>query len=240
MSGKVLIYGGSGAVGRATAKILRESGYDLHLVGSNAEKLQKAADEFDADMTVADIKNPDSFSKVAKEAGKELSGLIYAVGTINLKSLRRMSEEDFLNDFKTNAIGAALAVQSSLASLKKHRGSSVVLYSSVAVQQGLSMHSSLSMAKGAVEGLVRSLSAELAPDIRVNGIAPSLLEDSTLSSEILKDEKMIESMAKTHALGRLGKAEDIANLTHFLISENSSWITGQIMGVDGGRSVIQV
>lgn len=240
MSRKVLIYGGSGAVGSASARFLKESGYELHLVGSNEEKLKAISEELGATMTVADLRDPASFSTVAEESGKELAGLIYAVGTINLKSIRRLGEEDFLDDFRINAIGAALAVQSSLSALKKHKGSSVVLYSSVAVQQGLSMHASLSMSKGAVEGLVRSLSAELAPDIRVNGIAPSLLENSNLSAGILRDEKTVNSMAKTHALGRLGRAEDIGNLTSFLISDKSSWITGQIMGVDGGRSIIQV
>lgn len=238
MSGKVLIYGGSGAVGSELARILKAKGYDLHLVGSDKEKLEKIADELAADMTLADVNDPSSFNKVSKEAGKELAGLVYAVGTINLKSIRRLEEEDFLNDFKINAMGAALAVKNSMTALKKGKGS-VVLYSSVAVGQGLSMHASLSMCKGAVEGLVRSLSAELAPNIRVNAIAPSLLEDSSLSSAILKDEKAIENMAATHALKRLGRADDIAKMTAFLISEDSSWVTGQIIGVDGGRSVIQ-
>lgn len=241
MGGKILIYGGSGAVGSETARILKEKGHDLHLVGSNEEKLKKIADELGASMTVADLKDPSSFETVAKEAGKELDGLIYAVGTINLKSLRRLSEEDFLNDFKLNAMGAALAVQNSLTALKKSKNKpAIVLYSSVAVQQGLSMHASLSMCKGAVEGLTRSLAAELAPSIRVNAIAPSLLGDSTLSSGILKDEKSIEKMSGTHALQRLGSAKDIANLTSYLISNDSDWMTGQIIGLDGGRSVIQV
>lgn len=145
-----------------------------------------------------------------------------------------------MNDFKLNALGAALAIKSSLNALKKSKlGSSIVLYSSVAVGQGLSMHASLSMSKGAIEGLTRSLAAELAPNIRVNAIAPSLLTDSTLSSLILKDEKSIETMASSHALKRLGSPKDIARLTSFLISQDSTWITGQVMGVDGGRSVIQ-
>lgn len=239
MNGKVLIYGGSGTVGSKSAKILKEKGYDIHLVGSNKEKLEKVANELEADFTLADLKDSSSFEKISKEAGKELVGLIYAVGTINLKSLRRLDEEDFLNDFKMNAMGAALAVKSSMSALKKGKAS-IVLYSSVAVSQGLSMHASLSMSKGAVEGLVRSLSAELAPNIRVNAIAPSLLSDSSLSKGILKDEKAIESMAKTHALQRLGRGEDIARMTSFLVSKDSDWITGQIIGVDGGRSVIQV
>lgn len=221
MSGKVLIYGGSGAVGSASARILKERGFDLHLAGSNREKLERVANELGAGMSVADIRDPESFKRVSEEAGKELAGLVYAVGTINLKSIRRLEEDDFMNDFRMNALGAALAVKAALPALKKHQGSSVVLYSSVAVQQGLAMHASLSMAKGAVEGLVRSLAAELAPGIRVNGIAPSLLQNSELSSAILKGQ------------------EDIANLTAFLISNKADWLTGQIIGVDGGRSVIQ-
>lgn len=239
MSGKVLIYGGSGAVGSASARILKERGFDLHLAGSNREKLERVANELGAGMSVADIRDPESFKRVSEEAGKELAGLVYAVGTINLKSIRRLEEDDFMNDFRMNALGAVLAVQAALPALKKHQGSSVVLYSSVAVQQGLAMHASLSMAKGAVEGLVRSLAAELAPGIRVNGIAPSLLQNSELSSAILKGQEDIDGMAKTHALKRLGEPEDIANLTAFLISNKADWLTGQIIGVDGGRSVIQ-
>ena len=240
MSGKILIYGGSGAVGSESARLLKERGYDLHLVGSTEEKLKKVADELGASFTVADLNDPDSFKKVSEEAGKELAGLIYAVGTINLKSIRRLTDEDFLDDFKLNALGAARAVQASLGALKKGKStSSVVLYSSVAVGQGLAMHASLSMCKGAVEGLTRSLAAELAPGIRVNAIAPSLLGDSPLSSGILRDEKTVDSMAKTHALKRLGTAADIAKLTAFLISDDADWVTGQVMGVDGGRSVIQ-
>lgn len=239
MSGKVLIYGGSGAVGSASARILKDMGFDLHLTGSNREKLERVANELGAGMSVADIRDPESFERVSEEAGKELAGLVYAVGTINLKSIRRLKEDDFMNDFRMNALGAVLAVQAALSALKRHQGSSVVLYSSVAVKQGMAMHASLSMAKGAVEGLVRSLAAELAPGIRVNGIAPSLLQNSELSSAILKGQEDIDGIAKIHALKRLGEPEDIANLTAFLISNKADWLTGQIIGADGGRSVIQ-
>lgn len=227
-------------MGSESAKLLKDKGYDLHLVGSNKEKLEEIANSLNASFSVADLRDSSSFERISEEAGKELAGLIYAVGTINLKSIRRLEEEDFMNDFKLNALGAALAIKSSLNALKKSKlGSSIVLYSSVAVGQGLSMHASLSMSKGAIEGLTRSLAAELAPNIRVNAIAPSLLTDSTLSSLILKDEKSIENMASSHALKRLGSPKDIARLTSFLISQDSTWITGQVMGVDGGRSVIQ-
>lgn len=239
MSGKVLIYGGSGAVGAASARLLKEMGYELHLVGSTEEKLKKVADELGAGMSVADIRDPEAFKRVSEEAGKELAGLVYAVGSINLKSIRRLEETDFLNDFRLNALGAVLAVQAAIPALRKHSGSSVVLYSSVAVQQGMTMHASLSMSKGAVEGLVRALAAELAPHIRVNGIAPSLIQNSELSKAILKSQDTADSIAKTHAMKRLGKPEDVAGLTSFLISDKADWITGQIISVDGGRSVIQ-
>lgn len=238
MSGKVLIYGGSGAVGAESARILKDRGYQIHLVGLNKEALEKLADELGAGFTLGDVNDESTFERANEDVGKELDGLIYAVGTINLKSIRRLEEEEFLNDFKINALGAALATKASITALKKGKGS-IVLYSSVAVSQGLSMHASLSMAKGAVEGLVRALSAELAPAVRINAIAPSIIADSDLSSHILKDERTIENMEKTHALKRLGKAKDIAEMTSFLISDSSSWITGQIFGVDGGRSTIQ-
>ncbi len=240
MSGKVLIYGGSGAVGSASARLLKEMGYDLHLVGSKEEKLSSLAKELGVGMSLLDLRDPASFRRATEEAGKELAGLIYAVGTINLKSLRRLDEADFLADFRLNALGAALALKEAITPLKKHPGSAVVLYSSVAVRQGMAMHASLSMAKGAVEGLVRSMAAELAPQIRVNGIAPSLLRDSELSSAILSTPQAAEPLARAHALKRLGTAGDVASLTAFLISEQAAWITGQIFNVDGGRSVIQV
>lgn len=215
-------------------------GYSVHLAGLKEETLKPIAEELSAGMSIADVRDPDSFKRVTQEAGNDLTGLIYAVGSINLKSFRRFEEQDFLDDFRMNALGAALAVQAAVPTLKKNQGSSVVLYSSVAVRQGMTMHASLSMAKGAVEGLVRSLAAELSPQIRVNGIAPSLIQDSELSAALIRNQETADAMAKTHAMKRLGKAQDVAGLTAFLISENAQWITGQIIGVDGGRSVIQV
>lgn len=239
--GKILIYGASGAVGSKSARLLKEKGYTLHLVGKTKEKIEQLAQELNATYTVIDIKQPSAFATVSKEAGSELVGLIYAIGTINLKSIRRLEEQEFLTDFQLNAMGAALAVQHALDALKKGNSpTSIVLYSSVAVQQGLAMHASLSMAKGAVEGLTRALAAELAPDIRVNAIAPSILQNSTMSSKILRNEKAIQNLENVHALKRLGTADDIAKLTVFLITESSNWMTGQVIGIDGGRSVIQV
>jgi len=239
MANKILIYGGSGGIGSSTARLLRERGHDLHLVGRNEESLGVLADELDSGYTVGDVvADPDVFSRASQEAGKELGGLVYAIGTINLRSLQRLSESDLLQDFQVNAMGAALAVQAALPALKKSsEGSSVVLYSSVAAKQGFSLHASIGMAKGAVSGLTLSLAAELAPRVRVNAIAPSLTQ-TPLAAGILTNDAVVAGIAKQHAMERLGTPEDIAALTAFLLSREASWMTGQILSVDGGRSTI--
>lgn len=234
---KVLIYGGSGAVGSALARKLKGQGYQLHLAGGNEDSLKALALETNATYTPGNILEESFVQKVMSEVGDELGGLVYAIGTINLKSIRRLTKEDFLQDFSLNAIGAALAVQGALPALKKGgSGSSVVLISSIAASRGFPMHASISMAKGAVEGLTVALAAELAPTIRVNAIAPSLLENSKLSASVLGNEDSRDKMARQHPLGRLGQPEDIAAMAAFLLSKEAGWISGQIIGVDGGKS----
>lgn len=239
MADKIVIFGGSGGIGSATARLLHGAGNDLHLVGRNSRGLQALAEELGATTTIGDVTDPALFNEVAEVVGKECAGMVYAVGTINLGSLQRLTSEDFLKDFQVNAAGAALAVKALLPALKRSTSpSSVVFYSSVAVAQGFAFHASIGMAKGAIEGLTRSLAAELAPKIRVNAIAPSLTETS-LAAKVLANEKVAETITSQHALKRLGTAEDMANLTAFLMSDQASWITGQVLGVDGGRSTLR-
>ncbi len=239
MAEKVIIYGGSGGIGLAIGKVLRERGLALHLVGRREDRLAAAASELEASFTAGDVRDASLFSRVVREAGEPLSGLVYAVGTINLGSLRRLSESDFLSDFQVNAMGAALAVQAALSALKKSKqGAAVVLFSSVAALQGFSFHASMGMAKGAVSGLTLSLAAELAPKVRVNAIAPSVTR-TPLAESLLSSEQMAETIAGLHAIPRLGSPEDIARMAGFLLSPDADWITGQIISVDGGRSTLR-
>jgi len=238
--GKVLIYGATGGIGKATAERLRQEGCSLHLVGRDEARLQPMAATFDASYTIGDVKDEDTFVRVTEDAGSELQGLVYAVGTLNLRSLRQLTPHDFLNDFQINAAGAAQAVRAALSALRKgNRPTSIVLYSSVAATQGFANHASIGMAKAAVSGLTLSLAAELAPAIRVNAIAPSLT-DTPLAEPLTSNDKMKEAIENFHALPRLGTAQEMAALTSFLLSADAHWITGQIIGADGGRSSLRI
>ncbi len=173
------------------------------------------------------------------ELPEVLDGLVYAPGTINLKPFRGLKDEHYLEDFQVNALGAVRAIRHAQSALKKSQQGSIVLFSTVAVQQGMPFHASVAMAKGAVEGLTRTLAAEFAPAIRVNAIAPSL-SDTPLASSLLSNEKRQEASANRHPLKRYGTAEDVANAVLFLLSDQSSWMSGQVLGVDGGLSRLRV
>ncbi len=168
-----------------------------------------------------------------------LDGLVYCPGSINLKPVRGLKPEEVLADFQLNALGALRVMQKLQNNLKKSGNASVVFFSTVAVQQGMPYHASVAMAKGAVEGLTRSLAAELAPQIRVNAIAPSLT-DTPLASRLLSSDERRDASAQRHPLKRVGQPVDIAAITAFLLSDQSSWITGQIMHVDGGMSALKI
>ena len=239
MTGRIVIFGATGGIGSATARLLHARDCKLHLVARDESRLAPFAHELGADATGGDVTDPELFGRVAESLDGPCGGNVYAVGTLKLGSLQRLEAEDFRNDFMINAEGAALAVKALLPKLKKSDGTpSVVLFSSVAVGQGFAFHASIGMAKGAVEGLTRSLAAELAPKIRVNAIAPSLTR-TPLADGILANEKMAEAITKMHALRRLGTADDAANLAAFLLSDEAGWITGQVLGVDGGRSSLR-
>ena len=165
-----------------------------------------------------------------------MNGLAYCVGSIDLKPLKLTKKSDFMQSFNLNLVSTTEIIKSLVDNLKTNKGS-IVLFSTVAVKQGFPNHTIVSSSKGAVEGLTLALAAEFAPNIRVNCIAPSLT-NSKISNFLLKNEKMAESIAKMHPLKRIGDGDDSASLAKFLLTDESSWITGQILGVDGGRSSV--
>ena len=221
--------GASSQIAIETAKLLRqENNYVIGL--SNKSKIE-AYDEFHQ----VNNYNFGTFPKIENQ----LNGLVYFPGTINLKPFHRLSEKDFENDMQINAMGAAACIQAYLPNLKESASASVVLISTVAVQVGMPFHASIAMSKGAIEGLTRSLAAEFSPHIRVNCIAPSLLE-TPLGEKFINTLDKYEASVKRNPLKKIGKASDIANMVEFLLSEKSSWITGQILAVDGGINSIKL
>lgn len=239
MSRKILIYGGTGGIGSAIGRLLQSGGDEVYLVSRDGNKSLDLVSRDGVHFISGDVTSEGVFDRVMEEVGPELNGLVYAVGSINLGSLRRVGADDFIKDFQLNAMGAALAVKAALTPLKKGgEGSAIVLFSSVAAIQGFSLHTSVSMAKGAVSGLTLALAAELAPRIRVNAVAPSLTATS-LAEKLLANPEAAEALAAQHPLKRLGTPEDIARQAVFLLSPEAGWISGQILSVDGGRSSLQ-
>ena len=167
-----------------------------------------------------------------------IDGLVYCPGSINLKPFRTLKKQDYLNDLEINVLGAIKAIQAYTANLQLSKNASIVLFSTVAVQTGMPFHSSVSVSKGAVEGLTKALAAEFSPKIRVNCIAPSLTQ-TPMAEKLINTPEKLEASNNRHPLKRIGNPMDIANIAEFLLSENSSWITGQVLHVDGGMSSIK-
>jgi len=233
MSEKYLIFGATGSVGSSLAEQLKDSGKDIHLVARNEIEVKAIAEKLGCSYTVADVLE-DGFIEKVKSDVNEIKGIAYCVGSIDLKPLRMVTEADMNKCMKLNLYSAIEAIKGFQESLKKNKGS-VVLFSTVAAQRGFTNHTIIASAKAAVEGLTVTLAAEFAPHIRVNCIAPSLSK-SKIAEPMLKNPVIAEGIAKAHPLKRLGEGKDSAALAKFLITEESSWITGQIIAVDGGRS----
>jgi NAD(P)-dependent dehydrogenase (short-subunit alcohol dehydrogenase family) len=233
MSEKYLIFGATGSVGSSLAEQLKNSGSDTHLVARNESEVKAIAEKLGCSYTVADVLE-DGFIEKVKSDINDIKGIAYCVGSIDLKPLRMVTEADMNKCMKLNLYSAIEAIKGFQESLKKNKGS-VVLFSTVAAQRGFTNHTIIASAKAAVEGLTVTLAAEFAPNIRVNCIAPSLSK-SKIAEPMLKNPAVAEGIAKAHPLKRLGEGKDSAALAKFLITEDSSWVTGQIIAVDGGRS----
>tara|TARA_Y100001970_G_C14151849_1_gene813170 strand:- start:606 stop:1331 length:726 start_codon:yes stop_codon:yes gene_type:complete len=240
MSKKFLIIGATGAVGSSLVKLIKDDdrlANEAHLVGKNAEEVSKLSDQTGFNYTVADVLQSDFLEKIEKDVKDvEINGIAYCVGSIDLKPINLITKKDYLKSFELNFFPIVDIIKKFQENLKRNK-SSVVLFSTVAVKQGFANHSIISPVKASLEGLTVSLASELAPNVRVNCIAPSL-STSKMANKMLKNPKISEAIAKQHPLKRIGEGLDSAALAKFLLSSESSWITGQIIGVDGGRSNI--
>ena len=233
MSDKYLVVGATGSIGSNLAEQLTASGKEVHLVGRNENQTQLLAEKLNCKFTIADVLEDNFIDKIKSDI-QDIKGVAYCVGSIDLKPLRMVNENDFNKCMKLNLYSAINLIKGFQESLKKNKGS-IVLFSTVAAQRGFTNHSIIASTKAAVEGLTVSLAAEFAPNIRVNCIAPSLT-NSKIAEPMLKNKVLAEGIAKAHPLKRLGEGKDSASLAKFLITEDSSWVTGQIIAVDGGRS----
>ena len=237
MSKKYLIFGATGSIGSNLADKLYKEKEDCHLVGRNEEEMKKLADKYSYSFSVCDVLKIDFTEKLLEElADVEVLGIAYCVGSIDIKPFKLTKSSDFVSSYVLNLVAVTEIIRNFENNLKRNNAS-VVLFSTVAAKKGFVNHSIISSAKSGVEGLTVALAAEFAPYIRVNCIAPSLTK-SKMAKNIIKNSKIEESIAKLHPLKRIGEGVDVANLAHFLLSKNSSWITGQIIGVDGGRAAI--
>jgi NAD(P)-dependent dehydrogenase (short-subunit alcohol dehydrogenase family) len=236
MPDRVVVVGATGGIGGALARRLRARGVEPILLGRDRARLAALGAELDAPWHQADVTDAAALRVGVEAAGTPLAGLAFCVGSIVLKPIGRLAEADFLDAFRLNALAPALAVQAALAALVAGRGS-VVLFSSVAARRGFANHAAIGAAKAAVEGLAVSLAAELAPQVRVNAVAPSLTR-TALAEPLTRSAQMAEAIARQHPMARLGEAEDAAAMADFLLSDAAGWITGQVIGVDGGRGTL--
>ena len=231
MNKNYVVIGGSSGIGRELVQLLEKEGnnvfatYHENIINSQVNIQYQKLD------VLSDSLNLESFPE-------QIDGLVYCPGSINLKPFKRFSEDDFINDFKLQVVGATRVIKTLLPKLMKSENSSIVLFSTIAVQNGFNFHSQVATSKGAIDGLTRSLSAEFAPKIRVNAIAPSLT-DTPLADKFLNTTQKMEAQAERNPLKKVGTVTDIAEAANYLLTKKSSWVTGQVLHVDGGYSTIK-
>lgn len=224
----ILVVGGSSGIGLSLVKSLQQQNANVYVISrSSSIEWAEGIHYLSADIT-GELDDLQTFLPL------QLHGLVYSVGSITLRPFNRLTIDDFMSDMQLNLFGAVRVIQQALKSLKSAAGSSVVLISSVAASTGMPYHASIAAAKGAVEGFAISLASELASlQTRVNVIAPALT-DTPLAKNLLSTPEKREASGKRHPLGKIGQPEDISQAVVFLLSDQSSWITGQVIGIDGG------
>ena len=235
MSRNLVIAGGTKGIGLELVRQLKANADQIIV-------LSRDPGELVIDDTVSHQPVDFTADELQLELPDVIHGVAYCPGSINLRSFRSLKQEDFRNDLEVNLMGAIKFLQSCFSGLKKggaDQPASALMFSTVAVQQGLPMHASVAAAKGAIEGLTRSLAAEWAPKIRVNCLAPALT-DTPLAARFFASDESRSAMASKYPLGRTGMPDDLASIGKFLLSPESGWITGQVIGVDGGMSTLRV
>ena len=227
-----LVVGGSSGIGLQVTNQLAAAGHTVHAT-YNTHAIENAGNIHYHNINVLDENINLDFLPVSIE------GIVYCPGAISLRPFNRIPADDFIKDYTLQVVGAVKIIQAALPKLKESKNGSIVLFSTVAVQLGLNFHSLVASSKGAIEGLTKALAAELAPTIRVNCIAPSLT-NTPLAASLLNSEQKIDANAQRHPLKRVGTPMDIANAVEFLLTDKSSWVTGQILSIDGGMSTIKL
>ncbi len=230
MARKILLIGGSHGIGNAIVQELHGD-HELYVASRENENLPDGVTHITFDATKDELDT----SKLPEE----LDGFVYCPGSINLKPFKMLKQEHFEEAMELNFFSLIRVTRTVLPLLSKTAGSSAVFFSTVAVGTGMPFHTSVASAKGAIEGFAKALAAEYAPTVRINVVAPSLI-DTPLAGRLLNSEDKKEKMGDLHPMKRVGKPEDIASITSFLLSDKSSWITGQVIGVDGGKSTLNM
>jgi NAD(P)-dependent dehydrogenase (short-subunit alcohol dehydrogenase family) len=224
-----LIVGGSSGIGKALVAELAAEGNSIYATYNNTVPENSSENIHYAQLDVLNEQIDLSYLP------DSIDGLVYCPGSITLKPIQRLTISDLENDYKLQVTGFVRILQLVLPKLKKGQNASIVLFSTIAVQKGFAFHSLVSSSKGAVEGLCRALAAELAPSIRVNCIAPSITA-TPLAGRLLDTDEKMNANAQRHPLKKIGSADDVAGMAAFLLSAKASWITGQVMHIDGGLS----
>ena len=230
MTKNILIIGASSDIGLEISKLATADGHNIYATSRDDVN----ANNFDNFIQL----DPNKSLDVLDDLPEDIDGLVYCPGTINLRSLQRLTLEDIKNEMEVNFYGAFNIIKKVLPNLKKNDGASVVLFSTVAVKTGMPMHSSIAAAKGALEGLAKSLAAELAPRVAINCVAPSIV-DTKLAANILSTDERKQASADRHPLKTIGSINSIANSAYFLLQAKENWISGQIFRPDGGLSALK-
>ena len=230
MEKNILIIGANSDIGLEISNLATADGHNIYATSRDDANINNFENFFQLD--------PNNSLDTLDDLPEDIHGLVYCPGSINLRSLQRLTLDDIKNEMEINFYGAFNIIKKVLPNLKKNEGASVVLFSTVAVKTGMPMHSSIAAAKGAVEGLAKSLAAELAPRVAINCVAPSIV-DTKLAANILSTDERKQASADRHPLKAIGSSNTIANSAYYLLKAKENWITGQIIRPDGGLSSLK-